>query len=142
MVKMRVWTCLLILTSLVGCSAEWHLERAIKKDPTIVDTGSVFVLDTLIVREEVSIVDTFVTKEYDTLTMIDSVNGIETQIIRIKDTLFVRTKVLPDTIEIIKQMRSKPRKTIYLPIPWYKNVFFWVLAVLLVILWATRRSTK
>lgn len=139
---MRVWISLLILTSLIGCSAEWHLNRAIKKDPNIIDTGVVIKWDTIFTISEKVVYDTFVTTEYDTLVMWDSINKIETQIIRVKDTLFVRTKVLPDTIEIIKQMRSKPRKTIYLPIPWYENMFFWALAVLLVIVWITRRNLK
>lgn len=139
---MRALTLLVILISLVGCSAEWHLNRALKKDPTIVDTGSIYILDTLVIRKEVSTVDTFITEKYDTLVMWDSINKIETRIIRISDTLLVTTKVLPDTIKIIKQMQSKPRKTIYKDVPWYQNVFFWVLAVLLVALWVTRRSTK
>ena len=139
---MKVWIYLLILISLVGCSAEWHLNKALKKDPTILDTGEYFVVDTIHVREAVLISDTFVSTKYDTLTLWDSVNKIETQIIRISDTLLVRTKVLPDTIKIIQQMRSKPRKTIYKDIPFYRNMFFWLLAVLLVILWVTRRSTR
>jgi len=138
---MKVWIYLLTLI-LSSCSAEWHLNRALKKDPTIIDTGAVYILDTLHIREGVSTVDTFYTTKYDTLIVWDSINKIETQIIRISDTLLVTTKVLPDTIRITKQMRSKPRKTIYKQVPWYKNTFFWVLALLFVILWLTRRSTK
>jgi hypothetical protein len=130
---MRYLLTLLILT-LTSCSARWHLNQAIKKDPTIVDTGIVYNFDTTIVTDSIVIQDTLVTKEIDTLTIHDIENKVTTQIIRISDTLLVTTIVAPDTIEIIKQMRSKPRIIKNQRIPWYKNLFFWISAVLLVLL--------
>jgi len=137
---MRYLLTLLIL-SLTSCSARWHLNQAIKKDPTIVDTGIVYKFDTTIVTDSIVIQDTLVTKEIDTLTIHDIENKVTTQIIRISDTLLVTTIVAPDTIEIIKQMRSKPRIIKNERIPWYKNLFFWISAVLLVLLsWVIGRK--
>lgn len=122
---------ILILTS---CSARWHLNQAIKKDPNIVDTGIVYQLDTLVVTDSVVLVDTLVTQEIDTVIIHDKENRVTTQIIRIRDTLLVKTIVAPDTIKIIKQMRSKPRIIQNVPIPWYKNLFFWISAIFLMLL--------
>lgn len=139
---MRVLTLLLILSSLVGCSADWHLKRALKKNPDLLDTSSHYFFDTTIVTDSVVLTDTFYTKEYDTLVLHDSASGVTTQIIRIKDTLLVTTKVTPDTIKITQQIAAKPRKTIFLKTPWYKNVFFWVSIVLLLLVWRLISSMK
>lgn len=137
---MKVWIYLLIVT-LSSCTAQWHLEQAIKKDPNIVYHDTMWI-DTTIYTEGSIKMDTLVLREIDTLTLYDSATKIETQIIRFKDTFYLTTKVLPDTIRIIKQMQSKPRKTLYLPVPWYKNMFFWILTIILVVIWLTRRNTK
>lgn len=106
-----------------------------QKNPDLIDTSSHYIFDTTIVTDSVVLTDTFYTKEYDTLVMHDSASGVTTQIIRIKDTLLVTTKVTPDTIKITQQIAAKPRKTVVVKLPWYKNLFFWVSFVLLLVVW-------
>ena len=106
---------------LSGCSAQWHIKRAIAKDPSILTEKIVTILDTIIVKEGFQRIDTFVTKEVDTLLIHEK--GVNTQIIRFKDRLIVKTEVKNDTIRIIKAI--KDYKLIYKEKP-KSNKSFWI----------------
>jgi len=97
---MRLIQSILIALLLTSCSAQWHIKRAIKKDPSILQDSVVF--DTVIVVEPHEIHDTFTTTEYDTITLEDSF--VYTQVIREKDVLRVYTKCKADTIRITKKL--------------------------------------
>lgn len=97
---MRLIQSILIALLLTSCSAQWHIKRAIKKDPSILQDSVVF--DTVIVVEPREIHDTFTTTEYDTITLEDSF--VYTQVIREKDVLRVYTKCKADTIRITKKL--------------------------------------
>ena len=57
---------LIILTILLsGCSANWYLDKAIKKNPDIIQRDTVVSRDT--VWREVAVVDTVVNFSYDTV---------------------------------------------------------------------------
>jgi len=90
-----------ILVLLTSCSADWHLQRAIKKDPTIVQPQTI-IIDTIVVTESHAIHDTFVSTEYDTMVVEDSF--VYTQIIRERDVIKVYTKCKGDTIRITKSV--------------------------------------
>jgi putative Mn2+ efflux pump MntP len=106
---------------LSGCSAQWHIKRAIAKDPSILTEKIVTILDTIIVKEGFQRIDTFVTKEVDTLLIHEK--GVNTQIIRFKDRLIVKTEVKNDTIRIIKAI--KDYQLIYKEKP-KSNKSFWI----------------
>lgn len=106
---------------LSGCSAQWHIKRAIAKDPSILTEKIVTILDTIIVKEGFQRIDTFVTKEVDTLLIHEK--GVNTQIIRFKDRLIVKTEVKNDTIRIIKAI--KDFQLIYKDKP-KSNKSFWI----------------
>jgi hypothetical protein len=89
---------------LSGCSAQWHIKRAIAKDPSILTEKIITIFDTIIVKEGFQRIDTFVTKEVDTLLIREK--GVNTQIIRFKDRLIVKTEVKNDTIRIIKAIKD------------------------------------
>ena len=95
---MRLFQSIIITLLLTSCSAQWHIKRAIKKDPNVITKEVVF--DTVIVREEKVLHDSFVTTEYDTITLEDSF--VYTQVIREKDIIKVYTKCKADTIRITK----------------------------------------
>jgi hypothetical protein len=90
---------IIILVMLTGCSAEWHLKKAIQKNPSIIKP-STHVIDTIVIRDSFEFRDTFVTKEIDTLTI--QKDGVKTIVYRNRDIIQVRTIVQPDTIRITK----------------------------------------
>ena len=106
---------------LSGCSAQWHIKRAIAKDPSILTEKIITIFDTIIVKEGFQRIDTFVTQEVDTLLIREK--GVNTQIIRFKDRLIVKTEVKNDTIRIIKAI--KDFQLIYKDKP-KSNKSFWI----------------
>lgn len=86
---------------LTSCGAQYHLKRAIAKDPTIVQNQSVKV-DTVIITEIKAVRDTFVLKRVDTLTV--TKNNVRVHLKRSYDTIMVEAQCLPDTIRIEKEI--------------------------------------
>jgi hypothetical protein len=97
---MKLVQSILITILLTSCSAQWHIKRATKKNPSILQDSVVF--DTVVVVEQHEIRDTFTTTEYDTITLEDSF--VYTQVIREKDIIKVYTKCKADTIRITKKL--------------------------------------
>lgn len=82
-----------------SCSANWHLNRAIKKDPSLLKGGdTVLVHDTVITTKERVLYDSFVTTCYDTVTIEDSF--VYTRVIRKDNIIKVYTKCKSDTVRI------------------------------------------
>ena len=86
---------------LQGCGAQWHLKRAIAKDPKIVQERSIKI-DTVLITEEKTVRDTIVLKRTDT-TRIER-NGVRIEIRRIHDTIQINAQCLPDTIRLVKEI--------------------------------------
>ena len=93
---------IVLLVMLTGCSAEWHLKKAIKKNPSLIQP-SVHTIDTIIIRDSVAFTDTFVSKTIDTLTI--EKEGVKTIVYRNHDVIRIKTIVKPDTISIQKTIR-------------------------------------
>jgi len=87
---------------LQSCGAQWHLKRAIAKDPTIVQERTE-VVDTVVITEERTVRDTIVLQTTDT-TRIQR-NGVRIKIKRIHDTIQVEAECLQDTIRIVKEIK-------------------------------------
>jgi len=88
-----------IMIFFTGCSAEWHLKKAIQKNPAMAQT-STHTIDTLFVTDSVSITDTFTTKTIDTITI--EKDGVKTIVYRNHDVIRVHTVVKADTIRYTK----------------------------------------
>lgn len=88
---------LLFLTQ--GCGAKYHLNRAIAKDPTILESVAVKV-DTTIITQNKAIRDTLILQRIDTITL--ERNAVRVKIKRIHDTIQIEAECLPDTIRIQK----------------------------------------
>ena len=84
---------------LQSCGAKYHLNRAIAKDPDILNSVAVKV-DTTIITENKTIRDTLILERHDTITI--ERNAVRVQIKRINDTIVVDAECLPDTIRIQK----------------------------------------
>ena len=106
-VKCDLFTkAIIILVMSTGCSAGWHLKKAIKKDPSLAQT-SIHTIDTLFVRDSVSITDTFTTKTIDTITI--EKDGVKTIVYRNHDVIRVQTIVKADTIRYTKTIQLPPQ---------------------------------
>ena len=85
------------VVTLTSCGAEWHLKRAIAKDPTLVRAQPVR-FDTIVVTKERKITDTIVMRDRDTITIEN--DRVRVRLVRSYDTLMVEGTCLPDTIRI------------------------------------------
>jgi hypothetical protein len=116
MEMLKYAVAILLLTS---CSASWHLKRAIKKDPSLLNSGdTVLVHDTQFVTKERVLTDSFFTTCYDTITLEDSF--VFTQVIRRDNVIKVYTKCKSDTVRITTKIPFKIPPTVT-----YKNDPFW-----------------
>jgi hypothetical protein len=96
----------ILLVMLTGCSAQYHLKQAIKKNPAMAQI-SVYGIDTIFVRDSVTITDTFTTKTIDTLTI--EKDGVKTIVYRNHDVIRVQTIVKADTIRYTKTIQLPPQ---------------------------------
>lgn len=96
------WAVILVAAmSLASCSAQWHLKRAIAKDPKIAQDTLVRI-DTVVVVEEVLLGDTLVVT--DTVTRFIENEKVLIKLQRIKDTIRVQAKCKSDTIVVVKEV--------------------------------------
>lgn len=96
----------LVIILLTGCSSQWHLKQAIKKNPSLNQT-STRTIDTMFVRDSVTITDTFTTKSIDTLTI--EKDGVRTIVYRNHDIIRIKTIVKADTIRYTKTITLPAR---------------------------------
>lgn len=125
---------LLFLTT--GCGAKWHLNRAIAKDPTILEQRKV-VLDTMVITEKKQFTDTLLLRQYDTIKI--EKDGVRVALNRLYDTIQIEVECPPDTIQIQKvvevpqviyQDKKFNKKYLYL---WILLFFVYTLALIKVI---------
>jgi len=95
-----------IMIFFTGCSAEWHLKQAIKKNPAMAQT-STHTIDTLFVRDSVTFTDTFTTQTIDTITL--EKEGVKTIVYRNHDIIRIKTMVKADTIRYTKTITMPSR---------------------------------
>jgi hypothetical protein len=99
----KLLTLIILLT---GCSAQWHLGKAIKKNPSLAQT-STHTIDTLFIHDSVTITDTFNTKVVDTITL--EKDGVKTIVYRNHDVIRIKTVVKADTIRFTKTIQLPPQ---------------------------------
>lgn len=99
---------LLFVLLLTSCSAQYHLKRAIKKDPLILQKDTVTVIDT-VVTAPVEIKDTVTLLEKDTLVI--TKEKLKLKIVRSFDTISVQAECASDTI--INTIRVPYEKVVY-----------------------------
>jgi hypothetical protein len=94
----RLSASLCLIVALTGCSANWHLKRAIAKDPTILTTQVIH--DTITVVTPELRVDTVHQFSSDTVTTIVDRVKIRTKVDTINRTVFVDVTCPGDTIYV------------------------------------------
>lgn len=129
---------ILLLTS---CSATWHLNRAIKKDPSLLKGGdTVLVHDTVVTTKERVLYDSFFTTCYDTVTIEDSF--VYTRVVRKDNIIKVYTKCKSDTIRITTKIPFQlPPKVVKNNMTDLETVF-WAIVILLLLLNIIRFASK
>ena len=85
-----------------SCGAKYHLNRAIAKDPQILDSVALKVDTTIVIQKE-EVRDTLILQEIDTIRIIKE--GIRIDVRRLYDTIEVDVECPADTIRIQKEIR-------------------------------------
>ena len=85
----------LLALTLSGCSAEWHLRKAVRKNPELLKSQTINVTDT-IVLPGVALMDTVILKQVDTITLVK--DRFRVKIMRSFDTLIIDGGCDSDTI--------------------------------------------
>ena len=86
---------LILLSSLISCSAQWHLKKAVQKDPLILVKDTLVVTDT-VVSPPVAITDTVTLKQHDTITLVK--DRLKVEIVKVNDTITINAECASDTI--------------------------------------------
>ena len=86
---------LIIMLLLTSCSAQWHLKKAVHKDPTILEKDTLVVTDT-VVSPPVAITDTVTLKQHDTITLVK--DRLRVKIVKVNDTITIDAICDSDTI--------------------------------------------
>ena len=129
-VKLAVLSLCVILTS---CGANFHLNRAIAKDPTMLQKQVVRV-DTMLITKEKILRDTIVSNKYDTINTIK--NNVSLRIVRINDTIIVDAICPQDTIFFTKEI--KVDKIVYSKKRSIEVILLWVFLIALLLLYLKR----
>jgi hypothetical protein len=88
-----------ILAVLNSCTASWYLNRAVAKDPSILQQR-VVKMDTTIITPERIVHDTIVTTAVDTIELVR--DRVRIQLVRNYDTIAVNVECPSDTIRVVQ----------------------------------------
>jgi len=86
---------LTLLVLLTSCSAQWHLKRAVRLDPSILEKDTLVVTNT-VVTPPVAITDTVTLKQHDTITLVK--DRLKVEIVKVNDTITINAQCDSDTI--------------------------------------------
>lgn len=124
---MRSIILILILSS---CSAQWHIRKAIEKDPTILQSDTITVIDTVqIITKEVQ-VDSVFKLSTDTVTIRKDKLTIKHYYQR--DSIFIWGECASDTIIQFKEIKVPYQQVVYQE----KFIPNWVWFVLIIVILA------
>ena len=84
-----------VILILSGCSAEWHLSKAVYKNPSILKPKTMIVTDT-VVTDPIAVRDTVTTSQVDTVEIVK--DKFRVKIMRSYDTLIIDGGCDSDTI--------------------------------------------
>jgi len=101
MAMIRVALLIAAFTMLSGCGSQWHLKRAIAKDPTIL-ADTIVRFDTTIVTDQRTLVDTLVIR--DTIMREIVRDGVKVRLQIVHDTIRFDVECPPDTIRVVRDV--------------------------------------
>lgn len=134
--KLRCLTLLFATLILSGCSPEWLLKQAIKKDPTLLKTKTIIVTDT-VVTEPIAVRDTVTMSQVDTVEIVK--DKFRVKIMRSYDTLIIDggcdSDTIVRTIQVpVEQVVYKEEHKIF---RW--SFYLWVLVAVVAFIYALLR---
>ena len=123
----------LLILILSGCSAEWHLSKAVRKNPELLKPKTMIVTDT-VVTDPIVVKDTVTISQVDTVEIVK--DKFRVKIMRSYDTLIIDGGCDADTIvrtlEVkVPVVEYKERSTFFDKI--YKSSFY-ILIISIIIL--------
>lgn len=96
----RLPATIILVVMLCGCSADWHLRKAISKDPSILLEGTTIIHDTVTVVTPELRVDTVHHWSTDTVTTVVDRVRIRTKVDTVNRTVYVDVICPADTIRV------------------------------------------
>lgn len=134
--KLQCLTLLFVTLILSGCSPEWLLKQAIKKDPTLLTTKTMTVTDT-VVTDPIVVRDTVTMSQVDTVEIVK--DKFRVKIMRSYDTLIIDGGCDSDTIirtieVVVPQVVYKEEHKIF---RW--SFYLWVLVAVVAFVYALLR---
>lgn len=113
-----------------SCSAQWHVKRALKKNPNIITERVILQKDTLIVRDSMTFKDTLVTRSIDTIRLENE--RVRTIVYRYHDTFRVVQTLKGDTVRITQKVVT--------PVIEAKPSYWgWIVAGLILVIWIIKK---
>ena len=101
MAVIRVILLIAVFTMLSGCGSQYHLKRAIAKDPTIL-ADTIVRFDTTIVTNSRTLADTLVIR--DTIVREIVRDGVKVRLQVVHDTIRFDVECPPDTIRVVRDV--------------------------------------
>ena len=92
---MRMKALFLATLLLIGCSPEWHIQKAIRKNPELLKQTTMIVTDT-VVTDPIVVKDTVIISQVDTVEIIK--DKFRVKIMRSYDTLIIDGGCDSDTV--------------------------------------------
>jgi len=143
------WFSLVIaIPLLVGCSAEWHLKKAIKKNPALLSEPTVVTKWDTITMPPITIVDTLEIPEVGDSSVIenDSLQVVVKTVVDQNGNKRLSVSAKTKTIRVPHYVKVEcPPQVKLLAIPWYYKVYkvsFFILILLLIVALARRISSS
>ena len=121
MMRINIFCFAFLFTLLCGCSSQWHLRRAIAKDPEILKTETIKI-DTTIVTDSIIARDTLILKQIDTIETIK--NRVKIKITKSFDTVRVEVECPPDTLRLVKEVPVEKLIYVSKKESWFKKILF------------------
>lgn len=133
---------------LAGCSAEWHLKKAIKKNPALLSEPTVVTKWDTITMPPITIVDTLEIPAVGDSSVIenDSLQVVVKTVVDKDGNKKLSVSAKTKTIEVPHFVKVEcPPQAKLLAIPWYYKVYkmsFFILILLLIVALARRISSR
>ena len=119
--SLAFFVTLLLVILTTSCSTQWHLKKAIKKDPTILVQDTAIVMDTVVI-ERTAVQDMVTISNTDTVEIIK--NNFRVKIMRTSDTLIIDGGCDADTI--VRTVSVPFEKIVYHErTKWYHKMYKW-----------------
>jgi len=134
---MKKWLLFISIPLLTGCSANWHLKKAIAKDPSLLKATTVVVRDTVVVPP-ITVTDTLFMPQTDSTAVWEN-DSLRIEFTKIKDEsgrdrIVFKTQIKERFVPVEVEAECPPvvefRPT---PYPKYKDYLIYILAVSLAI---------